>query len=349
MSISLVNMRTKLDEVLGNAVSGTTSANGADDYTTAIDDELAQYPDDYFKDRFLYMVVAAEERKVKKFLSPSGTVVVWAAFSAQVLASKAYKLRLFSIADEKIALNNALNDVFPYFYNPNYDTTLYGQNAYGEDPNEFNKYLYAVPTAFIEFPDQMWLFEAYTGTHTGGTADALTDSGASWTVNELKDLTIYNKTDGSSGTVTANTSTTVTATLSDSGEWDKDDEYIIQKPNKKPTAFHNYTVVEQARATQYQFYASIPENYLLGLVGKAYLTQFTTDALTTELTDAQAQVVCLKAAANLYEMKSAKANAEDAGRFEMEAAKFNRRFDEQKTIRGMPPLHKLRLDWSWLG
>jgi len=67
------------------------------------------------------------------------------------------------------------------------------------------------------------------GSHTGSDgASALTDSQQSWATNELSG-TIYNLTDGSSGTITANTADTVTATLSGGtdNDWDEGDEYQI--------------------------------------------------------------------------------------------------------------------------
>ena len=68
------------------------------------------------------------------------------------------------------------------------------------------------------------------GSHNGGNNVAvLVDSGASWTVNEYVGRTIYNITDDSSGTITANTETTVTASLSGGtdNDWDISDTYSI--------------------------------------------------------------------------------------------------------------------------
>ncbi|MDY6835541.1 MAG: hypothetical protein SVY53_12150 [Chloroflexota bacterium] len=68
------------------------------------------------------------------------------------------------------------------------------------------------------------------GTHTGANdAAILTDASSTWRVNELVGGTVYNTTDGSSGTITANTGTTVTATLSGGtdDDWDTGDVYYI--------------------------------------------------------------------------------------------------------------------------
>jgi len=72
--------------------------------------------------------------------------------------------------------------------------------------------------------------KAATGTHDGANnASVLTDSGENWQTDQFVGLTISNTTDGSSGTVTANTDTTITATLSGGtdNDWDASDAYEI--------------------------------------------------------------------------------------------------------------------------
>ncbi len=70
-----------------------------------------------------------------------------------------------------------------------------------------------------------------SGTHTGGMAAALlTDANAHFgNANELVGLTVHNVTDGSSGPITANTLTTITAVLAGGIDnlWDTNDEYFI--------------------------------------------------------------------------------------------------------------------------
>jgi hypothetical protein len=64
---------------------------------------------------------------------------------------------------------------------------------------------------------------------TSTNAAFMTDSGESFTTNEFVGWTIYNITDGSSGIITANAATTVTATLSGGtdNDWDSGDKYVI--------------------------------------------------------------------------------------------------------------------------
>lgn len=84
-----------------------------------------------------------------------------------------------------------------------------------------------------------------TGSHDGADGAAvLTDSGKTWTTNEYVNYTIRNTTDGSSGTITANTGTTVTATLAggQDNDWDTDDKYVIESPLRNDIAGHWVTL-----------------------------------------------------------------------------------------------------------
>lgn len=72
-----------------------------------------------------------------------------------------------------------------------------------------------------------------SGTHDGSAnAATLTDSGESWQTNQFIGGIIINQTDGSSGVITANTATTITATLSGGtdNDWDVGDTYKIILP-----------------------------------------------------------------------------------------------------------------------
>ena len=69
-----------------------------------------------------------------------------------------------------------------------------------------------------------------TGSHTGSdNASVLTDANLALITSQYVGGTITNDTDGSSGTVTANTATTVTATLAGGtdNDWDTDDEHTL--------------------------------------------------------------------------------------------------------------------------
>jgi len=79
------------------------------------------------------------------------------------------------------------------------------------------------------------------GTHDGGASAAtLSDSGESWATNEFVGRVIVNLDDGSSGPITANTGTTITAALTGGtdNDWDVGDSYnfmstisiVVQNP-----------------------------------------------------------------------------------------------------------------------
>jgi hypothetical protein len=85
----------------------------------------------------------------------------------------------------------------------------------------------------------------YSGSHDGANnASSLTDSSKSLIVDVLVGETIFNTTDGSSGVVTANTATTITATLSGGtdNDWDPGDAYTVNNPRGSAGAAINTEV-----------------------------------------------------------------------------------------------------------
>ena len=349
MSKALTVVRNKLDELTGEEIyGGTTSSGGASDFTTAIDISLARYPDDYFKDWYLYTTAGAstlEERRVKTFLSLSGTLTVYEAFSAVVATSKTYTLSRFSKAEKLAAINRALVDSYPYFYN-RITGVLIGQHT--DDSND-QEYLLTsiIGDTFTEIPQQLYIHDCYHGEHDGAAdASALTDSNKDWETSELVGHVVYNKTDDSYGTITANTATTVTAILANGTDdnWDIDDEYIIRKP-KMPGRSLNFNVITGDRA---KFYADVDDDHLILCVGQSPLSAFATDASTTELdTDEQAEIVTLKATANLYKMTAATVDSSDEKRYREQAYSWEMEYLYKIRRRFMPPLiNKIKVDWS---
>ena len=79
--------------------------------------------------------------------------------------------------------------------------------------------------------DDWWNYNV-GGAHDGANdASVLTDSGESWTTDEWVGYIIKNTTDGSQGVITANTATTITATLEGGtdDDWDTGDAYLISE------------------------------------------------------------------------------------------------------------------------
>ena len=103
---------------------------------------------------------------------------------------------------------------------------------------------------------------------------------------------------------------------------------------------------EEIGGTRY-FYANITEGDDILLIGKTYLSQFTTDTSTTELSDSQADVVVLLAASILYRNLSGFVNAADSGRFDSLANRYEAMYEARK-IGAMPILTSGKLDWNWL-
>jgi len=86
----------------------------------------------------------------------------------------------------------------------------------------------------------------YSGTHTAADhGTIMTDSAATFPANALIGATINNTTDGSSGTITDNAGTTVTATLSGGSDdsWDTSDAYTI---TAFPETGDDYLVIADA-------------------------------------------------------------------------------------------------------
>ncbi len=84
------------------------------------------------------------------------------------------------------------------------------------------------------------------GSHDGDAdADTLTDSGESWTIGQLVGRTLNNTPDGSSGIITDNTATTVTAILTGgtSNDWQIGEAYTIT-----PVGL-NQAIAQNQRAT----------------------------------------------------------------------------------------------------
>jgi len=350
MSTTLLAFRNKLNLLIDIPVTGTTDSTGTT--TTIVDSELAKYDKiDYFEGWEAYVALTTPEAQtVDTFLPASGTLTVYSVYGEAVADKTVYTLCRFPMANKLSAINRSLNAAYPLFFAREISKTLWGQNAYGVDPNEFNKFTYTVPSEFVEFPTEIWLTSAYAGEHSGADdAAILTDSSRSWKVSELIGLTLYNKTDGSSTTVTSNTATTITGTLAGGtdNDWDEDDEYIIAKPSVAPERLTNFRVLPSGEDA-WDFYASIPEDTLITLIGKGRLTAFTTETSTTELTDSQADIVALKAAAIFYEFYVGSVNSQDSERFDALSNKFHGMYEYEAARLSKPDMKKMKLDWGFL-
>ena len=109
-----------------------------------------------------------------------------------------------------------------------------------------------------------WKVLADTGAHNGSAnAATLSDSTAAWTTDCFKGWTVKNTTDGSSGVITANTATTITATLSggSDNDWDVSDAYNILAPGRCDVG-QNTIITDKVNVSSAQNIVGI---YMLGL------------------------------------------------------------------------------------
>lgn len=97
------------------------------------------------------------------------------------------------------------------------------------------------------------------------------------------------------------------------------------------------------------FYANITESDDILLVGKTYLSQFTNDASTTELSAGQAHIVSYLAAAIFYEDFLDTVSAENTGRFEALARKRRDKYNELANRNRMPRILPVRQNFAWTG
>ena len=98
----------------------------------------------------------------------------------------------------------------------------------------------------------------------------------------------------------------------------------------------------------WKFYAEITEDDDILLVGRVPLTQFTTDATTTELTDIQANTVAYKAASIFCRMKAETVNSQDAGRFKAMEADHEMTYQKLANRTRMARLTPPKSDYGWL-
>ena len=96
-----------------------------------------------------------------------------------------------------------------------------------------------------------------------------------------------------------------------------------------------------------KFYANITKDRDILLIGKKYLSQFTNDASTTELSAGQANTIVLLAASIFYRMLSGTVNAADSERYDSLANRYEARWDERKFRDGMALIAQRDIDFAW--
>ncbi len=107
------------------------------------------------------------------------------------------------------------------------------------------------------------------GTHDGSNnAAIMTDGGESFGTNKYVGMTIYNTTDGSSCTITSNTGTTITCTLTGGtdNDWDTSDTFSVAPgPNQSGSRWYissATTILHPATADYFACYYSTGANVI---------------------------------------------------------------------------------------
>jgi hypothetical protein len=120
------------------------------------------------------------------------------------------------------------------------------------------------------------------GTHTGANNQPiLTDANACFETDVLVGRNIYNLTDGSQGVITANTATTVTATLAGGADnnWDTNDSYRVSTPRfgnpYQDVAAQRPTVTKPGSYYQALFSRASSDNFKIPLVDSVAATWWT--------------------------------------------------------------------------
>ena len=221
--------------------------------------ELSQWQSVIWIEELSRLVAVANSGTVRTMYS--ATSLVWyASGSAAILAGNAHDwttIQGISIGATGLPNLSVLYNTGATVYN--LTTTL----GLGDGP--LIRDFAGVPEdiADDEKPDvTLFTVAAIAGTHDGaGNSAFLSDSTAAWTTDALVGLTINNTTDGSSGTITANTANTVTATLSGGTEddWDVSDAYTISSTFTEGeditvangTVTRRYRIVDKRTATTF--------------------------------------------------------------------------------------------------
>jgi len=140
MATTRQNLRRNLSYLMGDFIldpSGpvpTCSAQGAADYSTAIDALLAYYDDDYFNEWFFVLPAGPtgsgtyEVTRVSDFTSSSGTMTLSPVASARIASAQPFELHRYSPAWKHLALNAARLQAIDVLHLPEADESLIVDN-----------------------------------------------------------------------------------------------------------------------------------------------------------------------------------------------------------------------------
>jgi len=182
-----------------DAANGTTTALGTT--TTAIDTDLLLEADDYWNGSYVLFHTATVEvvREITDFDQGTSTLTWLAPAAAAIPAATDYEIwSTFSPSQVRAAINAALRDAWPYFFN-----TADGQVAILSDVPP----VYTLPTTNTIRRINKVILCAYDSvasetTSAAGADTQIVDSGGSFTASDIgKLVVIYEGTDDSAGDI----------------------------------------------------------------------------------------------------------------------------------------------------
>jgi hypothetical protein len=126
---TLATLREKTAQKLGIWKEYTTTAAGETDGSTLVCTSL-DFSDDALTDWYVQITLGdtQEIRKIKSNYYSEGQIVPYVAFSAQIAISVTFELFPFDPTDITSKINEAIENAYPYLFNPIIDTTLIGGN-----------------------------------------------------------------------------------------------------------------------------------------------------------------------------------------------------------------------------
>jgi hypothetical protein len=140
MATTRQNLRRNLSYMMGDFIldpSGpvpTCSAQGASDYSTAVDALLAYYDDDYFNEWFFVLPTGPtgsegyEVTRVSDFISSSGTMTLSPVASARIASGQTFELHRYHPEWKHLALNAARLQAIDALYRLDTDSTIVVDN-----------------------------------------------------------------------------------------------------------------------------------------------------------------------------------------------------------------------------
>ena len=133
MSITLLELQERVARELNGYIEGTVSGAGDSGGLMLVDTAL-EYPDESLSGKYVKITdssttaIEGQVRRIRHFQSPTGTVNVQRAFSAQVPTSTTYAIYDYNPVSITYWINEAVRRCYPYMQDIVVDRTLITNN-----------------------------------------------------------------------------------------------------------------------------------------------------------------------------------------------------------------------------